>query len=65
MLGLLVKSYNLASHYGFLSRDGLGDDVGLAEAAPARRQPTVCPNEEDPCTGVAVQSPTLGNPCPD
>ena len=42
-----VKSCNPASHYGFFSCDGLDEDVWVAEAVFARRQPAGCPEEED------------------
>ena len=55
-----VKSCNPASHYGYLSYDGLDEDVWFAGAAVARRQPEMCSQEEE--SNAADQNVHVPNP---
>jgi len=57
-----VKSYNPASHYGFISCDGLDEDVWFAEAALSLPKDSGVPEVEDssrtvdPAPGTPVQA---------
>ena len=57
-----VKTYNPASHYGFISCDGLDEDVWFAEASLSRPKDSKVPQVEDSSRTFDLQSPAPGTP---